>query len=63
MVKILSLVENPFLKPAWQSDIRSLLSANSFNLLFIIKVKRFPKQLNKLIGLYFSGFSKEPFFL
>lgn len=54
-VIIWSRVEQFFLKPAWLSLITSISDAYIFNLLLNIQVKSFPRQLNIVIGLQFSG--------
>ena len=48
--KILSIVEYPFLKPVWHSEIRLISSASKERRLLIITVNSFPKQLTKVIA-------------
>ena len=51
IMKMLSVVENPFRKPAWLWVIKSFSFEYSFNLLFIMAVNSLPKQLSSVIGL------------
>ena len=62
IMKMLSVVKNPFRKPAWLWVIKSFSFEYSFNLLFIMAVNSFPKQLSSVIGLSFSGFPTSPLF-
>jgi hypothetical protein len=50
-MNILSVVENPFLNPDWFLDIISYPFDKKVNLLLIIDVKSFPRQLMRVIAL------------
>jgi hypothetical protein len=61
--KILSIVENPFLKPACTGLMIWFNSRKVFNRRFKMHVKSFPMQLRIVMGLYDDGLDASPFFL
>ena len=51
IINILSVVENPFLNTDWFLEIISNSIDKKVNLLLIIDVKSFPRQLMRVIAL------------
>ena len=62
MTNILSVVECPFLKPAWFLEINSSSLEKKFSLSFIIEVKSLPRQLMSVIARKLSGSCGFPLF-
>ena len=61
--KMLSVVEYPLRNAAWFSCISEISFEKKFNLVLIIEVNNFPKQLISVIALKLSGSVGQPLFL